>query len=704
MLDDLDLPNQFRKLLKVLRNISQTHPTFKLGETVADLEKISIEEVASLPRIGKLYISNFKELKLLIGAQAATIPETVDSQRANSEIDLTSIDIDNMRFRYACLEAVSVRALEKYARYLGCDDLSNQLNKILMFDREALISLPGFGSLIADNLIGVKEKVKKEMQYILEGRIDYERLQSHLIVPKNLKIISILELDNILLEDIDGFLDVISDSESDLIQKRWGFVESKETLEEIAKGLDITRERVRQIEGKINKYLPKYLRISQHALWQIIEPELSVQIESKLSNLFSCFSDKRDFYNFLGFICGKTNLFECVYQKFDTSFLSALFIENGSPISINNAIDGFTELGCSYIKDIDRAIQYFIRQGVLRVEEGLFWPMALGKSEAIACVLADHERGLPWLDVAKIVNSNHYSKYKIYEDRLDAEAFKLPEYIYLAGKGIYRHTKFIDRESISLDDIFIAIMEYSETEKKSVFHLNQCYQASGVLRHYDYFVVRHFVKQFGEDYGIYFDGKSQTDSIGMERSFITITQKDVIIDSLNRNEAPLTKPEIANVLKSKSRNHASFYIDGLIHDGKVVQVDRMLYTTPELAYRNINIDDYVNAIDRVLHKHEKPVEPSIFKEELNINFSKSYSKYFYSSIARLYAINKGWFRKHSIYSINEIPFNNLNALLDDACNLNLSTDANIALIQKKIAITRESALIAFSNWSGKLGR
>ena len=60
------------------------------------------------------------------------------------------------------------------------------------------------------------------------------------------------KIEKILLEDVDNFFDRIEDDEVDIAQKRWGFVEDKQTLEQIASNFDVTRERIRQKESKIN--------------------------------------------------------------------------------------------------------------------------------------------------------------------------------------------------------------------------------------------------------------------------------------------------------------------------------------------------------------------------------------------------------------------------------------------------------------------
>ena len=337
-------------------------------------------------------------------------------------------------------------------------------------------------------------------------------------------------------------------------------------------------------------------------------------------------------------------------------------------------------------------------QNVILINDDYVVPQQLGKAEASACVLFQHPKGLPWLDVAKLVNSAGYSRTAIYEERLDSEAFNSPDYIFLAGKGVYKHTHFIDIDSISLDDLFLELMVYEEKIGRSAFHLLACYQYSISLQRYDYFEIRHLIKNLGEDYGYYFTGRSQVDTVSSKKKFKRITQKDVIIEAMKVSKKPLTKVEIARLLKSKSVNHASYYLDSMVGNGDVVQVDNMLYTIPNKAYECIDIDQYVEAIEKILYKYNKAVEPSIFKLELNALFGKSFSKYFYASIARLYAKERGWFRVYNLYSIKEISFRSLQDVLDKVCDSNYSFRKNLDLIQEFIAIAQESFEIAYANW------
>ena len=81
-----------------------------------------------------------------------------------------------------------------------------------------------------------------------------------------------------------------------------------------------------------------------------------------------------------------------------------------------------------------------------------------------------------------------------------------------------------------------------------------------------------------------------------------------------------------------------------------------------------------------------------------MQFERSYSKYFYASLARLNAKARGWHRKHSLYSVAEIPFNNISSAIDMLCDSGAPLQQNIDTLQANIAITRETAAIAIQNW------
>lgn len=691
LLDDVKLPERFLKLITRLRNISQEKSSFELGDTLGCLVNVSDEIFSKLPGIGKSYQDVFGELKALY-------PNAELSRQTSKSIDLDAVDFNNMLLNYAGIDKVYIKALDKLARYMEIDDFSENIEIILQLDKRKLSSFPGFGKTVINKLLLLKNMLKEEVHQILLGEIDYESFESQLIAPKFIEELTVERFGELLLEDIDAFLDKINERESDVIQKRWGFVEDKKTLEEIGEEYDVTRERIRQIEKDVNERLYRNIRFTRDYIWSVLEPALTPELPRQFESLYSCFNDEKDFYEVLGVISDQEDLQEYVSPIIKPNVLNGYFSAHGGPVRYEQIKEYLEECNINGVKDIDNAILFLETQGRIRIDGDNIWPKQLSKSEASAFVLASHPNGLPWVDVAEHVNANKYSRTDIYTDRLDHEAYKLPEYIFLAGKGIYKHTRFIDFDLLSPDEIFDELLTFIDETNREVFHLNECYQSSLILKKQNYYVIRTIVKHYGEEYGFFFNGRSQADSVGLEKGFKNITQRDVIVEAMKASVKPLTNTQVANLLKSKSSNHASYYLDQMIKSEQVVQVDHMLYTVPELAYKNIDIPLFIKEISRILIEDDKPVEPSVFESILNVRLSASYSKFFYSSIARKYYRDQGWYRMQSLYSIKPIKYKNLNEAVNEICSLEHSNDKNITNLLQYISITRKTASSAISNW------
>ena len=59
---------------------------------------------------------------------------------------------------------------------------------------------------------------------------------------------------------------------------------------------------------------------------------------------------------------------------------------------------------------IGNALQYLEEKNRIVIDGDKIYPRQIGKKKAAACVLRDHSKGLPWADIARIVNSRNISK------------------------------------------------------------------------------------------------------------------------------------------------------------------------------------------------------------------------------------------------------------------------------------------------------
>lgn len=666
-----------------------------IGKKLSDIIHLTHRELSGLPGVGKKYTALWVELKTLyeenynIGAEIKSV--TLDEPKYE-------FGFDSMTINYSALSANE----KKYIEQLVLLKKSNNILKVVNFSQLEVDKVEGVGKKFINTILDLKERLQIEMKKISNGEINHKNIESELIISTKFKDISIEEVEVILLEDVDNFLARATQDEQEIFQGRWGFVEPESTLKKLGLKYNITGERIRQKEAKINNKLILSMRLTQENIWLNLKDDVDFQLPLKMKDLSARFDDERNFYKFLNYICGDKNIKNIVRPDIPVDILNAFFAENGSPCNVSQIKEYLQNEALLDYFYTDNVLDYLEGLGKIQINDDKVYPTYLRKNEAVACILTEYPQGLPWLDIIKIANARNIAKTSLNENRLDITGLFDSEFVYLAGKGVYKSIKYINFSEINIDSIFESLlMFYNETNRK-VFHLNEVYHKSVFLQEQDYYVIRYIVKTYGEDYGFYFHGKSRTDSVGLEKGFKYITQKDVILQAMNTRKKPMTKPEIANLLISNSLGHASFYLDKMMNDGQVVQVYRKLYTTPELAYADIDLPSYIDGIQDILFNAQKPVDTSIFQNILNEHLHATYSKYFYSSIARTYFQQNKWYRKQNLYSLYEIKYKSLTDAINIHCQSELNISSNVKKLNKHIAITKEAAQASIRNWQHSL--
>lgn len=695
-LDEVHFNNKFDKLILKIKNSNDSENFGVInGNKLSNIINLTHNGLSELPGIGKKYIDLWLELKALY-EESHNIHPLIKPLVINDPAH--ELDFNGMAINFSALNSIEQKNLEKLYRLKNSEDILEVINfKSLEFERTE-----GVGKKFISAILDLKERLQVEIEKISKGTIDYKNMESKLILSTRFTNIPVEQVGTIILEDIDSFLDSIDEDEQEIFQYRWGFVESELTLEEIGVKHNVTRERIRQKESKINSYLIRNMRLTQENIWLNLKDNVNLKLPQTMGNLSSCFDEEKNFYRFLGYICDDKNFSNIVRPDIQVDMLNPFFAEHGEPCSIYQAKDYIQSNINLDDYNSNNVLDYLSELGKIEVKGENVYPKYLKKNEAAACVLSKHPQGLPWLDIARIVNARDISRTNLNEIRPDKQALFDSDFVYLAGTGVYKHTKYMNLSEINIDSIFESLLVYFDETNRDVFHLNEVYRKSEFLQGKDYYAIRYIVKMYGEDYGFYFDGKSQADSVGLEKGFKNITQKDVILQAMSTNKKPMTKPEVAALLKSNSINHASYYLDKMSGDGQIVQVDRMLYTTPEIAYKDIDLPRYVAGINELLLNENRPVDPSILQHKLNIDFNKTYSKYFYSSIAKNNYQNHNWHRKQNLYSLHDIKYNNLTDAISKHCKNELDTNTNFKILSEFIAITREAAQVSIVNWQNTL--
>ncbi|MDP1774501.1 MAG: hypothetical protein Q8L15_19715 [Methylobacter sp.] len=684
-IDQLALSPKYQKLIKrifvVMDNI----------HTIKDIIDIDITVFSKLPYIGKSYVDS------LISLQHAI--KHTDINQCNSdieEIELTpqiTLSITQLEtpLNQLALSTQYQRLIKRISTAIGN---ANTVQDIIDIDPIHFSRLPAVGKLYVNQLI----EFKKQLPGFLE-----KQTQKLAFFKENYSI-EFNEIDNTLIEDVEGYLWSLNDMKMDIALSRWGFNHQHESLEEVGNRYKVTRERIRQLEKPINTNLPLHLTIQSKVLWANIREKMTEDLTELLPNLAKCFATDKLFYAFIEILCQvkSGSIRKIIFTEINTKIINSLFCINPSPIPqeiiINELMSNY---GYSKASAINGIKQLEKLGKIERTEQGVN-PKKLGRAEAVAHSLTRHPAGLPWKDIARIVNRNGYSSKQMDETR-STHGFNDSEYIYLCAKGTFRNLMFLDFEQFDIPKIMQHLLDYFKQHQLTALHLHDYfYQTKDQRCEIEYFTLRHLVREYGEEYGLYFNGKSNVDGVSLDQDLKSITQVDVIIKVLNESKVAMTKQEIAERLRSKSTGHAGFILNNLMEEGKVVRVDQMVYTTPEKAFFNMDTKAIMQIIQDIMSTSNIIVEADVFREYVNMELNLSYSKYIYMALVKIQLKELAWYRNNMLFSKKPIPYKNLMDMCKQLCNSELPKNENAKIIKKAVWLTDAVATEAIHQWKWQM--
>lgn len=696
LIGDVQLGGRFDKLIaRLCRSASNSAGVTVNFERLEDILNLPVDSLLKLDGVGRSYREDWQELKVLYFQATDFLPVPPDFTNLVEPLELVR---DDMRLNLTQLDAADLKVVAKLERVIGRADIRT----ILSFDSLEEVT-SRLGGRTRSQLMQIRVRLAAELQLIAAGTLDYHATPSSLITATTQSFASVAALGEFLLERVDIFLATLDEKSQQIFQHRWGFVDERLTLSEIGNRYDVSRERIRQLESKINERLNNYLALNSAEIWHAATSMSHEALRLEMADLSECFAELTHFHEFLAFVSHGCIDFTGSSAHPPLTILDNYFAQHGMAIERLIILQYLQqELGGDQ-KDASNALEFLHAQSQVALESGLVRPLKLGKREAAAAVLAEHPNGLPWLDIVRHANRRGISN-SPFSEQTGGYALQDSALMYVAGKGVYRHTRFVDFSTVDEPTIFHSLRSYFATAAREVAHLSEAQAGLPELSNYNYYILRYVVKMHGESHGIYFNGKSQTDSISLNPEFELFSQKSVILQTMRQRYDPLTANEVAQLLKSRSLRHATVYLKELMDTNQVVQIDRMLYTTSENAYKNIALDAMQHAIESVLRRHDKPVDPSIIQQELNALLGEAYSKYFYSSLARYFAQLGHWQRRHSLFALHPISFGSLTDAIDTLCKTEDSVEKNFASLSLHIAISEEAARVSIYNWKAAKAR
>jgi hypothetical protein len=695
----LNLSPQYQKLIK---RISRS---MRVVNTVQDVLDIDPIEFSRQPAVGKLYVDllvNFQ--KSFTKEERNKNTDEVKSEDSTEEL-LSQETLEKLYLNYGFLDKAEIKQLKRLEGIYGEQFDIRNVNVLLNFDKAELSKQAGLGSLTLSVIDELQQKIKQEIRTLPENITEHTIKNRSLFISSEIAFVEFNEIDNVLIEDVEGYLWTLDEMRMDIALSRWGFNQQHESLEDVGKRYDVTRERIRQIEKTINANLPLNFRIQPKVLWANIREKMTEDLTELLPNLAQCFATEKLFYTFIELCCQvkAEAISKIAFTKINLKIINAPFCYSQSPISqeviINELMSNYGHSKASAVNGIKRLAE----NNVIEISEQGISPKKLGRAESVAHVLTFYPAGLPWKDISRILNKKGYSS-TLFDETRTTGGFSDSEYVYLCGHGTYRHLMFLDLEQFNIPEIMQNLLDYFEQRQLNALHLHDYYQQNKIQRtEIEYFTLRYIVSEYGEEYGVFFNGKSGSDSISIDKNAKRIIQSDVIVNVLNESSVAMTAQEIAEHLRSKSTKHAKFHLNNLMEEGRVIRVDHIVYTTPEKAFSKIDVDAVIRIIKDVMNVG-KIVEADVFREYVNMELNLSYSKYIYAALVRTKLNELGWYRSGTLFGKELVLYKNLVDMCRQLCDPELSNSENAKALQQKVWLTHSVTLHAIQQWKWQMNQ
>lgn len=510
-----------------------------------------------------------------------------------------------------------------------------------------------------------------------------------------------MELERALIHDFESYLLFLSDVEREVLLSRWGYTVPERTLQEVADGLskNITRERVRQIESKYRRELLRHLSVPAAVIRSAIEVNLDLDIAEAMPALSALFERPALFYDFLDACCdnnkGTLGALFLAPPKLGRlrGFLDVFFRENISPTDesfLREALE--MESGLTNVQ-ASQKIEDLIDEGRLVRLSGGLAPRRLSGKAAVAHVLLSFPAGLPWLDIARIANAHKLTANPLPESRLTGAMHEC-ESAYFSASGCYRHLRYFEFDA----DVPAVLERIRETIARgghssanlAVLHSQLALSRCG------YYELRHVVMTMGEQHDLYFDGRSNVDTVSIVPDGERVGLRAAVLRRLRDSEHPLTAFEIAAVFRSRSLPMAQLILGDLVQAGAVVRADRLLYTTPEKAFASVRVEEVGAEMDAILQEDvSRPVHVDLFRERLNLKLNVSYSCHLWLALATSLASKFGWHRRRMLVGTKPIAFDGVHRIAVGLHQAGLDRTQFLAGLSAEIRLSELSAVRAW---------
>ncbi|HEF0123874.1 TPA: hypothetical protein R8G81_002993 [Citrobacter youngae] len=511
-----------------------------------------------------------------------------------------------------------------------------------------------------------------------------------------------LELSTIISNDLTTYLKNTDERSCFIICSRFGLDgNQRATLQSIADSLEekLTRERVRQLENDACAELLGCLSIHPANIWSNVRNNAGSDISQLYPELSRRFTSLRGFIAFLEMISDthKGELDKLLHPECNIQYVNELAAHTKAPFDISDVLSEISERYGYTEQQSCNALQHLVESKKLLLKNGKVFLTSLSKAEAFVQATLYFPDGAAFRDIHQFANEQGFCKSLFPLERQDNGVTQAVDegLVYLSAHGMYRHVCYLELSEEDIENILESVYQVLMSSiSAGVDALNlrvDVYEKRAFQE--DYYIIRHVVREYGLRRAIFFSGKSGADTVSLEENFILKGQKEAIVQMFEKSPGPRTRDDLVAVIKSGSRGHASFYINQLMLENRLVRIDASHYDVPSVAFAEQPVSLIMERAAIVLHRAKRPVEIGIIAEECNARLHLEFPKAWYLSLLRYFCnkYGKTWYYFHNLVSVT--PLNSLSLSSLTKSILEKDSDENVVFSRLREQVLADETLI-----------
>ncbi len=651
------------------------------------------------------YLKNENELKSLKRIQKS-IGRSIKIKDLRN-IDLLS-EINSAR-------SIGNKSLDLIIKYIDLDKniVNDNLNKIELNSPPRYSKQYNFYKILSKLKL---EQSHKNLDILIKSKVEFK-----------ISELTKKEIENNIIENINSLFNNLNQREKIIFSSYYGYKTKVLTLEETADELakqekkgKVTRERIRQIILRIKekvlennsfnlKDLTKYFEDIQNQGFHDFFPALDKLFTDTVRTRKLDVSGDR-LNQFLADFTGKDydhyKTPEVILKnEFDKELLNEIFLEQ--PYGINEdlfysevkTLFGFDNLG------VKSAIKFMDDNNLIIHKNKKIYPLKLSGIEEVAHICLKFPKGIFWKDIYEILN-NSPSKNTYSTDRLVAD-HKVGDniYLWLCAKGTHKHINFLKYKE-NKNEIINSVHSVLLKKNTHALRLTEVFnyiKSNKLLQHLnlDYHELRAFVKIYGKEKGIFWKGKSNVDTISLNKKFNYLRNKDDILNIINKSSTAIHEKQIIKLMNRGTdiSSLVSLHGEELLKEKKVMRVGPKLWFNYDKGLKFCDINLLKEETDKLFIKYNT-VSLHYITNYLNTKLKLALSYYYYDSIFETIDKDLKLFFYNTYISIKNEKFTS-EKIYKNYFQDNLNLNENVKNIEStyKIAISPQQFINAKYNFA-----